>query len=392
MQLIFYCNAITDDIRKSRNIVGDSPAATRKVIGLCKACRIVGIDARIVSMGRGSVGRFGWHGAKTDAIDGIPIYFGPMLHVPIVSYLVTTAWLAWFAFKNSSHKRRQAHLFYNQLTLYLPALILLFMRRHKTYVDIEDAPVADLPHKTSQFFSKFGANAPPRIFSSYVNGGALIASSALAAGTRIRPTLTYYGAVHIENERIEKDGYPLHILASGTLEPDTGMTLLIRTLELIDLHRLSKSITVSITGQGSSVSELREVTNRLKNIKVLMLGRVSAEDYCKILGQADVGLSLKLVGGPYADSTFPSKVIEYAENGLMVISTDISDVRTIFGSSAQYLTTNSPAALAEAIIAAAHNPREARILGQQAQRIIADRMSYTRVGETLKDFFFGAAL
>lgn len=392
MQLFFYCNAITDDIRTSRNIVGDSPAATRKVIGLCKACRTAGIDARIVSMGRGRVGRFGWHGAETDEIDGIPTYFGPMLHVPICSYLVTIAWMTWFAIKTSSHKRRQVHLFYNQLTVYLPALMLLYMKGHKTYVDIEDAPVVDLPHETSQFLPKFGANAPPRIFSSYVNGGALLASSALAAGTRIRPTLAYYGAVDIKNERNEKDGYPLYILASGTLEPATGMTLLAQSLELIDLHNLSKFITVYITGQGSSVFELKELIKRLKNVKVIMLGRVSAVDYCKILEQADIGLSLKLVGGPYADSTFPSKAIEYAENGLMLVSTDISDVRTIFGSSARYLNTNNPKTLAETIIAAAQNPRKTRILGQQAQRIIADRMSYPRVGEMLKDFFFGAAL
>ena len=392
MQLFFYCNAITDDIRTSRNIVGDSPAATRKVIGLCKACRTAGIDARIVSMGRGSVGRFGWHGTKTDTIDGIPTYFGPMLHVPVFSYLVTMVWMAWFALRNSNIKRRQAHLFYNQLTFYLPALMLLFMKGHKTYVDIEDAPIVDLPYQTSHFLPKFGANAPSRIFSSYVNGGALLASSALAAGTRIRPTLAYYGAVDIKNERSERDGYPLYILASGTLEPATGMTLLAQSLELVDLHNLSKCITVYITGQGSSVSELQEVIKRLKNVKVMMLGRVSAVDYCNILEQADIGLSLKLVGGPYADSTFPSKAIEYAENGLMVISTDISDVRTIFGTSASYLNTNNPTTLAETIITAAQNPRETRILGKQAQRIIADRMSYPHVGERLKDFFFGAAL
>jgi glycosyltransferase involved in cell wall biosynthesis len=342
-------------------------------------------------MGRGRVGRFGWHGVEQNMIEGIPTYFGPMLHVPVVSYLVTMAWLAWFALKNSDHKRPQAHLFYNQLTLYLPALMLLHMRGHKTYVDIEDAPIADLSQKKGRFLPKFGANAPPRIFSSYVSGGALLASSALAAGTRVRPTLAYYGAVDIKNERSEKAGYPLHILVSGTLEPATGMTLLAQSLELIDLHNLSKSITVHITGQGSSVFELQEVTKRLKNVKVMVLGRVGAEDYRKTLEQADIGLSLKLVGGPYADSTFPSKAIEYAENGLMIISTDISDVRTIFGNSARYLTTNSPAALAETIIAAAQNPRETRMLGRQAQRIITDRLSYPRAGEMLKDFFFGAA-
>lgn len=389
MQLFFYCNAITDDARTSRKITGDSPAATRKVFGLCRACRTAGIDARIVSMGRGRTGRFGWHGVEYSEVEGVPIYFGPMLHVPVLSYLITTIWLLWFARKNGDHTKRQVHLFYNQLTLYLPALMWLYARGYKTYVDIEDAPIDFMPGKSKRLVPKIGANASPRIFSSYISGGALLANNTLVAGTSIRPTLTYYGAIAGINKRSEEVGYPMNILISGTLEPATGMTLLAQSLEIIDRHEQSKNIVVFITGQGDSLTALHQASGRLKHVIVKVLGRVSEEDYHKTLAKADVGLSLKLVGGSYADSTFPSKTIEYAENGLMLISTDINDVRSIFGNSVHYLTTNSPAELADLILTASKNPKKTRMLGHQVQQVVNEQLSYPQVGEMLKHFFFG---
>ena len=41
-----------------------------------------------------------------------------------------------------------------------------------------------------------------------------------------------------------------------------------------------------------------------------------------------------------ADTTFPSKVIEIASNGLLLLSTDISDIKQIFKNGAVYTNSN----------------------------------------------------
>ena len=389
MKLYFYCNAVDDDVRVRRNIQGDSPAGTRKVIGLCIACRNAGVDARIVSMGRGRVGKFGWHGIYESEVDGVPITYGPMLHIPILSYIVTMLWLALHAWRVSYSKINEVHLFYNQLTFYLPALAVLRLRGCKTVVDIEDGPLSQSERVRVQLKSRFGSVVPSTVFAKLINGGALIANTALAGATTIRPVLPYYGAIASMPPRSRAKTALVHILASGTLEPDTGMNLLAEAIILVDQKgAVAERIQINITGQGPSLKHLSDLAKQLRHVRLNVLGRISLADYRTILMRADVGLSLKLIGGGFSNSTFPSKTVEYAQNGLMLISTDISDVRAVFGDTARYLINNDAVALAALIVDVANDTVAATELARQGQIHILEKLSYPQAGIILRSFLF----
>jgi glycosyltransferase involved in cell wall biosynthesis len=387
-RLFFYCNAVGDDVRTLRRLHGDSPAGTRKVVGLCKACRAAGIDAQIVSMGRGRVGGFGFFGTHKSDIDGVPVIYGPMLHIRMLSYVASAVWIAWIAFNISLFQRKSVHLFYNQLTFYIGALAILRIFRQRVFVDIEDGPIPWEVRKNDSFKVRKGANVSPRMFARFINGGALLANRQLAGGTTIRPCLEYYGAIPGVTQKIKRQSSEINILVSGTIEPATGIGILIDAIGLLVSSPLLSRIRFTITGQGSMIEELVAFAQAQPAVSIRVLGRVSFAEYAKCLDDADVGLSLRLFGHEYSVTTFPSKTIEYAESGLLIISTDISDVRAIFADAAWYLTANDPQQLADLIVKAAANPAEVRDCGRRAQQIVDERLSFETAGARLRDFFF----
>ena len=76
------------------------------------------------------------------------------------------------------------------------------------------------------------------------------------------------------------------------------------------------------------------------NVVVHNHGSVTSSEYDDIVSICHIGLSLKLPGTLYATHTFPSKVHEYCNSSLLCISTDISDVKALYGSSLLYVDPN----------------------------------------------------
>ena len=68
--------------------------------------------------------------------------------------------------------------------------------------------------------------------------------------------------------------------------------------------------------------------------------------YLDVLNSSHIGLSLRLAGYEMGETTFPSKVVEYAQHGLLVLTTRASDLPTLFGQEALYLEEESARALA----------------------------------------------
>ncbi len=389
-QIFFYCNAIPDDLRSHRHIVGDSPAATRKIIGFCKACRSVGIDAQIVSMGRGKIGKSGFFGPHKTECHGIPTYVGPMLHVPIISYLFSALWIAWTAFKLRDAKAKQIHLFYNPLVFYIPALLVLRLLRATPSLDIEDAPIGKAVDMKAWWRAPSLTHISAWISARLAPGGALVASEAIATSMKLNRTLPYYGSVSDQTVKDKPVASVLKVLMSGTLEVATGTKLLTDTLRLLDKSENSNRFHFIITGQGPEQREILTTIESLNSLKVEFFGRVPNDVYRDILESSNIGLSLKLIGSDYSETTFPSKTIEYAEAGLLVLSTDISDVRKLFESNALYLLDNDPHQLCDLLINLSNDFDVVHKMGDRSQRMIKYKLSRTASGEKINAFFFAS--
>ena len=100
-----------------------------------------------------------------------------------------------------------------------------------------------------------------------------------------------------------------------------------------------------VTGQGDCAEQFRALAAQPGFPHVEFCGRTTDAEYAAILQRTHVGLALKPSAGLLAHSPFPSKVVELASAGLLVVSTAISDVRLVLGAGAVYLEDERPAAL-----------------------------------------------
>ena len=88
-----------------------------------------------------------------------------------------------------------------------------------------------------------------------------------------------------------------------------------------------------------------------------------------------------------AETTFPSKVVEMANEGLLVLTTDISDVKLVLGEGALY-TNSTVDQFIERIRWIVENRQEAEKLAQIGNDQVWDRCSPKKTGEKLNNFLF----
>ncbi|QWE14864.1 glycosyltransferase family 4 protein [Polynucleobacter sp. AP-Sving-400A-A2] len=382
------CNALDDLTRSERGISTDSPAATRKIILMCKALRLAGVRPIILSMGRGgSMSEWKSFSSVVRRVDGLPLLYIPFTSIPILSQLLSAFALMYVVCK--LRLRRIKHLiFYNRMEAFLPSLLASSVLRFKNILDLEDGEV----RRSRRLLSCGFARMITCTFDVLCDR-ALLACSALKQATSIRPILCYYGAIFKFHQKIKFDPKVITVLMSGTLSKETGSNLLIDTIRMIassETPRL-KNIRFEITGKGESLDEFVKLARTTVVPEIVVHGRLTDLDYAEVLNRADVGLSLKLNEGPYANTTFPSKVIEYAAAGLLIVTTDISDVRTIFGDGALYLNQDNPLELIRHLEFIAANPNEVFMIAKTGQQAVQEICSPKLVGNILQKFIFGGA-
>ncbi|MBE8590166.1 glycosyltransferase family 4 protein [Pseudomonas sp. MAFF 301449] len=386
--VLVVCNALDDKTRLERGIVSDSPAASRKVLMLCQALREAGARPCILSLGRGRAnGSFNYFPRTVRRVAGVPVVYAPFSHIRFFSQFLSLFFLIGALLRLSSNPKK-AVIFYNRMSAYLPLLMAASVSGYKRFLDLEDGEVAG---QNSGAMKALLGRSITWLYDRLCPDGALLACSALAGMTGIRPVHCYYGATSTKTFGVKSSANPQSVLMAGTLNADTGADLLIDTIRLLrqDSDAWVHSLQFEVTGKGESLEALRELANEGGTPRVTVHGRTTDIEYAEILHRCTVGLALKPVGGPLADTTFPSKVIEFAEAGLLVLSTDISDVRGVLGSGALYLTRNDPKALADLLRSVVEEPGETLACALRGTQAVVTRCSPQLAGQAVLGFIWG---
>lgn len=105
------------------------------------------------------------------------------------------------------------------------------------------------------------------------------------------------------------------IMYSGTLEPVTGIRLLIKAFERIE----QTNVRLLISGKGSLAQEIEELAR--KNSRICFLGCSQYEEYLNKLQEADILVNPRDMRFPENENNFPSKIMEYLVTGKYIIST-----------------------------------------------------------------------
>ena len=392
MRYVFIlCNALDDITRKQRSIFTDSPAASKKVIELCRAIQGKGTRCFIISLGRGRAGgsvRF--FPGMVRRVNSVPIIYAPFVTIPLlseaISLLAPLAIICRFRLK-----KIKSLIFYNPMPAYLLTLITSSALGFRGILDLEDGNISVAQRKYISNIRVF----IERLFDYLCKGGALLACDSLIQFTSLRPTLTYYGVVHATQDFVANrfKGEHLRVLFSGTLEYETGAQLLINTILAMRACQASwcQKIIFEITGKGSSLKNFIDLANDDRFPRVIVHGRTTNFEYQNILNRIDVGLSLKLPGGPYANTTFPSKVMEFAGNGILVLTTNISDVHKVFGDEGALYLKGGNEDLQELIRLVAQDPIRMVRIAKEGQRKVTSISSTGEVRNRLSQFIFEGA-
>jgi hypothetical protein len=369
-----------------RRITTDSPAASRKVFLMAQALRLAGVRPVVLSLGRGRADGSGdAFTARVCRVGGVPTIYAPFSHRRGLSELLSLFGLLGPLRRLAGHSRR-AVIFYNRMPAYLPLLRAASRLGYRSFLDLEDGEVI-----AGRSLKERLARIVQAQFDRHCRDGALLACSALEAMTTVRPVHCYYGTAvgDVDVPRWETDR--ITCLMSGTLAPDTGAPLLIEAIRLLRAHKpdWAAGLGFEVTGKGESMDAFVQLATEPGLPRVRVHGRTSDARYLEILRGCEIGLALKPVGGTLADTTFPSKVIEFASSGLLVLSTDISDVRRLLGDGARYLESNDPELLIERLAAIASDREAAARCARQARQETVHLCAPPHAGEDLRRFFFG---
>jgi glycosyltransferase involved in cell wall biosynthesis len=385
--LFFICNALDDATRLERGIVTDSPAASRKVFLVCRAMRAVGVRAIVISLGRGRQDGSGrYFPSKVRRINGVPVIYLPFIQTPVISELLSLVSLGHVLWRIRLIKGIKSAIFYNRMPAYVLGLVLTRILGFKIFLDLEDGET-DL-RKWSMVGIKY--RVLRWFFDSFCKDGALLACSALESMTSVRPTYCCYGTCEESALLPDKNLSPVSVLLGGTVSFDTGANLLIDAIKLLreEMPAWITDIRFEISGKGDCLYQFEALAQDKRMPQVIVHGRMADAEYRQMLEHTQVGLALKPNSGILANTTFPSKVIEFASHRILVLTTDISDVRKVLAEGALYLTDNSPLALIEKLHWIVLNREMASKLALQGEHAVATLCAPKSVGKALSKFLF----
>ncbi len=383
--VVIVCNALDDRTRLERRISTDSPAASRKVFLMARALRLAGIHPYVLSLGRGRAdGSTSAFAVKVRRVGGVPTIYAPFSHWRGWSELLSLFGLVKPLKRLARHPLR-AVIFYNRMPAYLLALHAASRFGYLSFLDLEDGEVV-----TGLSLKECLARIVPAYFDRHCRDGAMLACSALEAMTTVRPVHYYYGTAvgNVDVPRWQTDR--ITCLMSGTLAPDTGAPLLIEAIRRLRARQpdWAAGVCFEVTGKGESLAAFEQLAAEPGLPRVRVHGRTSDARYLEILRGCEIGLALKPVNGTLADTTFPSKVIEFAGSGLLVLSTDISDVRRLLGDGARYLERNDPELLIERLATIVADREAAARCALRGRQAAEHHCSPPRAGEVLRNFLF----
>lgn len=294
---------------------------------------------------------------------------------------------AYLAFAMRQVRRGDGVVFYNYFPEYV--LVAAFLRwrlgRDKVVMDLEDGPRED-----ERDLRGIVNRLSLRILSRVCSPRAIVVSRQLAQALRIGDACVVNGVSPDTIQRRAQFGRPITFLYGGSIEKSTGLDLFCGALRELAQTRpeLRDQVRFVVTGFGGG-AQLGALSEELaaSGFTLDVKQDVGPDEYRHTLASADVGLSLKMPQSAFNATTFPSKVIELASLGLLVLTTDISDISLLFDdASAAILRVAQPAELASLIADIASAPEHYAHTAQAGQRRIVERCSRHAVGQRLVAF------
>lgn len=350
----YLCNILDEQTKEQRAIIYDSPAANKKVFDVCHALKQKFKQVYVVTMARGmQKGKKYVFSAMAKEVGGIPVLYGKYTPLPVLTYITSSVSLIFLIWRvTKQQKDKTLHLLvYNRNWLYVPSLFLARLLNVKCYLDLEDGALVD----TSNRIGIIKYTLLKITFDFLCHHGSILVTPGLINQVRTLNNTVCYGIAEKPTQNIIHNwrNETIRFLFGGTLMRETGALLLMDAVRILNknYYIYRTSLTIVITGHGTYADELAKFSEAEGKDWIEFKGRVSIEEYKNLLNTSHVGLCLKLPSSEMGTTTFPSKVIEFASQGKLVLTTKLQHVHDLLGlEGAYYLEDENPLTLAKAII------------------------------------------
>ncbi len=391
--LVFYvCNAIDDQLKFQRSILTDSPAATGKVLAISRAIQNAGGQVIILSLGRGKQnGSRTYFKSRTSVSEDVTFSYAAFFNFAALTHLVTmfSLMVQFIRLYIENKANNPSIIFYNRSYHYILVALTAKLFRMSCFIDLEDGFNDSESSKIRRVYNRL----TKKLFNRICSAGAVIATSHLASQLEHKKVLVCYGVTEsIENKSINWSAEKLRVIFSGTLLEEVGSQLLIDAIKILkaDYCREFEKLFFVVTGKGPYAENFSNFA--VENPGHVSFGKSLPLDvYTKLLRECHVGISLRLSSFEMSKTTFPSKVIEYANNGLVVLSTQSPDISNIFGNSAIYLEDETAESLAKLIASLPNRVPELAEKSLHGMRLVRDCCSSDTVGKNMINFFSNAS-
>ena len=178
-----------------------------------------------------------------------------------------------------------------------------------------------------------------------------------------------------ENENIKT------ILYSGTLHRKFGVLNLLEAFKLVD----KENYRLVICGIGDSENEIRQAAER--DIRIVFKGQLSRQEVLKLQSSATVLVNPRQNNEEFTKYSFPSKTMEYLSSGTPVIAYKLDGIPDEYDKYINFVTDNSPSALANAIVETCELSKNKRtLIGEKARAFVLEEKNYLVQTKKILDF------
>ncbi|MEO0289443.1 MAG: hypothetical protein ABIN00_07380 [candidate division WOR-3 bacterium] len=241
-------------------------------------------------------------------------------------------------------KKNEEILIYHSVILFFPLILLKKIKKVKLILEVEE--IYYEVWKQRKIFKKMEEKllqiADAYIFSTHT----------LAKRIKYKkPYVVSYGEFNYIEQRVEKfnDG-KIHIVYAGTFDPLKGVIESINSAKFLD-----EKYHLHIIGFGNE-KETNNVLGLIERIKketkciITYDGCLKGDDYINFIQKCHIGLSTIPKTHKFIDYVFPSKILSYLCNNLIVVSSDLESVKTSpFADLIYFYEKNDPSVIAETI-------------------------------------------
>lgn len=385
-RLHYFSSVSTDSLNRLFGIDSHVGAASRKVFGTARALMTADVRPVVVS------GLIPFPGGKLcSAVRTGSVPYVRLFSLGNGALRRVTAAFSFLWYTAFTVETEDAVLLYNAFPEYILAAAYLCLVRRRAFLDVEDAPRADeagLRGAMNRFSFRW--------LKTFCDHRIITVSEQLANNAGFSEHHTNYGTFdemprsNEPNQRFKK-GVALNFLYGGAIVRETGLDLFCDTVRLLHSRMPELQVNFHVTGlfDFARLESLRLEVEQHSSLRVVIHGDLSSHEYRDLLSSMDVGLCLKLPSHSMGQTTFPSKVIEICSAGLLLCTTDVSDIPSLFSDDlAVVLRTEDSDELAQKIAFISERREEMKLRALRAHEMVAERFSSLRVGTDLRNFIF----